>query len=79
MSSGTGLTDADIKAVQRAPQGWFEWFDFMVRCPEFRLKRLRDRGLVEQKITGTWPDIEVRYRVITKAADAAVAAWLKER
>jgi hypothetical protein len=57
------ITDADREAHALLPEGWFEWHDcYGFRCPEFRLRRLVKRGLAEQKITGKWPDIEVRYR-----------------
>lgn len=77
MSERVAVTEADIDALKRLPEGWFEWFEcgYMVRCPEFRLGRLEKRGLVEVKYEGRWPDYEKRYRVIRKAADAAIAAW----
>ena len=60
------ITEADQHAYSKLPEGWFEWFDLRVRCPEFRLKRLEERGLVGRRITGAWPDIEVRYRRIDR-------------
>lgn len=68
MNAELKMTKTDEAALKKLPKGWFEWFDaYGLRCPEFRIRRLVDRGKVEQKITGKWPHIEVRYRV--KAAE----------
>jgi hypothetical protein len=63
-TSELSITKADQHALERLPQGWFEWFEagYMVRCPEFRLGRLVDRGLVERKIVGKYPDSHWEYR-----------------
>lgn len=75
MSKALTMTEADISALEKLPKGWFEWFELMVRCPEFRLERLEQRGVVEHKLIGEWPNIEKRYRVIRKHADIAINEW----
>lgn len=59
------MTDADRKALERLPDGWFKRDDvsYIVRCPEYRLQRLVDRGKVERKIEGNYPDCCWLYRV----------------
>lgn len=65
MSDELTITDADRFALTKMPDGWFEWHDVpaIVRCPEFRLKRLVDRGMVERKLEGNYPDSRWLYRV----------------
>lgn len=61
------MTDADKAALKQLPTGWFTWFDvILIRCAEFRLKRLVDRGMVQRQLVGTWPDCEWRYRMTKK-------------
>lgn len=70
MAESLEITDADRSAYAKLPDGWFEWHDlYNVRCPEFRLGRLEQRGLVEKEITGDWPDIEVRYRKLASGKE----------
>lgn len=59
------ITEADRYALSKMPDGWFEWHDvpYSVRCPEYRLSRLVDRGLVEREFEGAYPDIKWLYRV----------------
>lgn len=57
------VSKADREAYANLPEGWFEWFDASgVRCPQFRLGRLVERGMVEDRIEGKWPDITKLYR-----------------
>jgi hypothetical protein len=60
------VTKADREAYARLPDGWFEWFDIpaVIRCPEFRLKRLVERGMAEDRIEGKYPDSTRLYRKI---------------
>jgi hypothetical protein len=60
------VTKADREAYAKLPDGWFEWFDIptVIRCPEFRLKRLVERGMAEDRIEGKYPDITRLYRKI---------------
>lgn len=61
------ITDADKSALRQVPDGWFEWFDvILIRCAEFRLRRLVDRGMVERELMGRWPDCHWRYRITKK-------------
>ena len=61
------MTEADFGALRKLPDGWFGWIDvILIRCAEFRLKRLVDRGMVKRKLVGEWPDCEWRYHVTKK-------------
>lgn len=60
------LTEADTYAMSRMPDGWFTADDVppVVRCPYFRCERLRDRGLLEWRVTGEIPNLQSEWRKV---------------
>lgn len=59
------ITAADEDAIKRLPDGdWFglESVTYMVRRPYWRCERLVKMGLLEGRLTGTFPDTKTQYR-----------------
>lgn len=60
-------TKADMEALARLPQeGWFDIraVSYMVRNPRYRCDRLVEKGLLESRVVGTYPDIKTEWKVI---------------
>lgn len=62
--SSPTLTDADRYALKHLPAGWFglRRIPFLVRNPRWRCERLTEKGMLESRVVGKWPDTEAQWR-----------------
>lgn len=58
------LSEADRRALSRMPdKGWFKVDDILqIQCPRFRCERLTNRGMLEWKVVGDYPNFESLWR-----------------
>lgn len=70
---------ADLTALERMPEGWFDAMDLpgVIRCPRFRCDRLEKRGLLESKYVGSWPNATKLFKIV--AQSSAVVVPLKRK
>jgi hypothetical protein len=64
LNASSQLTKADNHALEKMPDGWFQWHDvpYVVRCPEYRCRRLVEKGLLERRLIGQYPDSYWEYK-----------------
>lgn len=62
------LTEADIHALKKLPDGWFRTEHLPINRPLYRCERLHERGVLEWRVLGTYPDIRREYRKIEGGA-----------
>lgn len=72
MSEKSTLTEADRHALGRMPNGWFDADNLppIVRCPRYRCERLKDRGVLEWRVIGEYPNLKSEWRKINPTAVA---------
>lgn len=61
---GSAFTRADYEALKRLPEGWFSLrqVPWQIQNPNFRCRRLADKGALESRVVGEIPDIETQWR-----------------
>ena len=56
------MTDADVEALENLPSGWFRAEHLPFNRPIYRCERLEQRGKLQRRVVGTYPDIWSEYK-----------------
>lgn len=68
MPAELNLTAADMEVLNKTPDGWFRADQLYINRPMYRCERLEQRGKLQRRVLGTYPNIWSEFKRIESNA-----------